>query len=144
MTTGGAAAETAERQQNGDERFHIEISDVDRDSLHILPLSIIPMQTRALRHARLIKNSRLDGVVELFEGPASGSGQVEVDSLVNVFGWPVVPPHPDLILLRKLCLLYASRPNPLSPRIMARMTARSGPAGRSFPASPRRRPRSTR
>lgn len=105
MTTAGAAAEAARRGQNGDDRFHIEISDVDRDSLHILPLSIIPMQTRALRHARMIKNSRLEGVVELFEGPASGSGQVEVDSIVNVFGWPVVPPHPDLILLRKLAVL---------------------------------------
>jgi hypothetical protein len=28
-----------------------------------------------------------------------------VDSIVNVFGWPVVPPHPDLILLRKLAVL---------------------------------------
>lgn len=85
--------------------IHIEISDVDRDSLHILPLSVIPLQTRALRHARMIKNSRLQGVVELFEDASTGSGQADIESMVNVFDWPTVPPHPDLVLLRKLAVL---------------------------------------
>ncbi|HSO42726.1 MAG TPA: hypothetical protein VLR47_07790 [Rhodospirillales bacterium] len=135
MTT-GAAAETTERRQGGEERFHIEISDVDRDSLHILPLAIIPMQTRALRHARMIKNSRLEGVVELFEGPASGSGQVEVDSIVNVFGWPVVPPHPDLMLLRKLAALPSY--DVYSLRIMLRQQGIAGNEVDALRLSPRK------
>ncbi len=53
----------------------------------------------------MIKNSRLEGVVELFEDASSGSGQADVESMVNVFGWPMVPPHPDLVLLRKLAVL---------------------------------------
>lgn len=90
------------RDKHASEEFHIEVNDVDRDSLHVLPLTIIPLQTRALRRARMIKNSKLEGVVELFDDPSAGSGQVDVESLVNVLGWPMVPPHPDLLLLRKL------------------------------------------
>jgi hypothetical protein len=104
VTTGSGSPARAESATEAD-GIHIEVSDVDRDALHVLPLAIIPMQTRALRHARMIKNSRLDGVVELFEDPSSGSGQVEVEAMVNVFGWPMVPPHPDLVLLRKLAAL---------------------------------------
>ena len=103
--TEAAAAVPPTTNATGPDGIHIEVSDVDRDALHILPLSIIPLQTRALRHARMIKNSRLEGVVELFEDASSGSGQAEVESMVNVFAWPMVPPHPDLVLLRKLAVL---------------------------------------
>ena len=48
--------------------------DFDRDSLHILPLSMISLETRGLQRARMIKNSRLESVVELFEGEEIGSG----------------------------------------------------------------------
>ena len=68
--------ETEQTQKN------IEIQDSDRDALHILPLSILPIETIALRHTRLIKNAQLEGVVELFEGSKTGSGQVEVDDIV--------------------------------------------------------------
>ena len=37
----------------------IKINDGDRDSLHILPLAILPFETAALSRARLIKNVRL-------------------------------------------------------------------------------------
>lgn len=105
MTGATAATATGDSPTGAANGIHIEISDVDRDALHILPLSIIPLHTRSLRHARMIKNSRLDGVVEVFEDASSGSGQVDVESLVNVFGWPMVPPPPDLVLLRKLAAL---------------------------------------
>jgi hypothetical protein len=59
--------------------------DFDRDSLHIFPLSMIPLETRGLQRARMIKNSRLESVVELFEGEEIGSGQIRVDELGMVF-----------------------------------------------------------
>ncbi len=81
------------------------ISDTDRDSLHILPLAMLDIQTKALREARLIKNNRLRSVVEMFHGAGVGSGQLEVDHLHSEFGWSLADPPPDLILLRKLVLL---------------------------------------
>ena len=80
-----------------------EISDLDRDSLHILPLTIVPIQTPALRRARLIKSVRLESVVEMFAD--AGSGQLDVEGLVKEFDWPEAPPHVDLLLLRTLALL---------------------------------------
>ncbi len=78
------------------------IRNEDRDALHILPLGILEFETKPVRHARLIKNSRLQSVVELFSGDGIGSGQMEVDHLQSQFGWPSNPPHKDLRLLRKL------------------------------------------
>jgi len=82
-----------------------EIRDSDRDSMHILPLSILPVETPGLKRARLIKNARLESVVEMFEDEGTGSGQIGVDSLSDEFGWPATPAHPDLILMKKLSLL---------------------------------------
>lgn len=82
-----------------------EMRDIDRDSLYILPLGIVPMSTPALKRARLIKNARLESVVELFEGADIGSGQMDIDDLPAEFRWPDIPIHPDLVLLRKLALL---------------------------------------
>ena len=79
-----------------------EVSDADRDALHTMPIAMVPMQTPALRRARLIKNSRLNGVVELFADHAAGSGQIGVEDVPNLFDWEEGPRHPDLILLRKL------------------------------------------
>lgn len=84
----------------------IETREEDRDALHVLPLSILPLQTPSLRRARLIKNVRLQSVVELFvdEG-GTGSGQMDVEHLSNQFGWDPHNPHPDLVLMRKLAPL---------------------------------------
>ncbi len=38
----------------------------EKDSLYILPLSIIPLETPSLKRARLLKDARLNSVVELF------------------------------------------------------------------------------
>ncbi|MEL0108358.1 MAG: hypothetical protein VW802_15630 [Rhodospirillaceae bacterium] len=81
------------------------ISDTDRDAMHILPLSVLPLQTPTLRRARLIKNARLQGVVEIFDDIETGSGQVDIEGLPKEFEWPESPPHPDLILMRQLGLL---------------------------------------
>ena len=81
------------------------IDDADRDSLHILPLSIIPLQTKALGRARLIKNVRLKSVVQLFVDESTGSGQLEIEDLGREFNWPAKSTHPDLSIMRKLALL---------------------------------------
>jgi len=82
-----------------------EMRDIDRDSLYILPLSIVPVKTPTLKRARLTKNARLQSVTELFEGAGIGSGQMDIDDLPAEFRWPDIPIHPDLVLLRKLALL---------------------------------------
>jgi hypothetical protein len=82
-----------------------ELRDSDRDSMHILPLSILPIQTPALRRARLIKNAQLQGVVEIFDDIKTGSGQMDIESLAIQFEWPKSPLHPDLVLLRQLGLM---------------------------------------
>ncbi len=66
-----------------DRNANVELSDTDRDSLHILPLSILPLSTSALNRARLIKNVRLNSVIELFTGKDTGSGQIEIEDLPN-------------------------------------------------------------
>jgi hypothetical protein len=57
----------------------------DKDALHILPLGILPLRTSGLRNARMIKNSQLDGVIELFRGTSTGSGQISPNDLPKVF-----------------------------------------------------------
>ena len=68
---------------------HTPPTDVslDIDSLHILPLSIIPFDTLALRRARLIKNSNLESMIELYRGEASGSGQTSPRDLRMLMRW---------------------------------------------------------
>jgi len=82
-----------------------EIRDVDRDSLHTLPLQILPLDTPTLKRARLIKNVRLRSVVELFVDEDTGSGQLEVEDLINEFDWNPSEPPADLIMMRKLAML---------------------------------------
>ena len=61
------------------------MSDAEKDSLYILPLSIIPLQSAGLRQTHLIKNSQMQGVVELFRDENAGSGQVAPEQLGKVF-----------------------------------------------------------
>lgn len=77
----------------------------ERDALHILPLSFLPIQTPGLRRARMIKNAQLISVVELFNDENSGSGQLGVSDLPNEFDWAEGSSHPDMILLRKVAAL---------------------------------------
>ena len=72
-----------------------------KDSLHILPLSNMPLLTPGLRRARLVKNSRLEGVVELFADAQAGSGQVAPEDLTRVFHFDSENKS-DLTLVRNL------------------------------------------
>lgn len=60
-------------------------TDQDKDALHILPLSVVPLATPGLSKAKLIKNARLEGVIELFSGEEIGSGQIAPSDLDRVF-----------------------------------------------------------
>ncbi len=81
--------------------------ELDQDALHILPLEIIPLETPGLKRAKLIKNVRLDSVVELFRDLETGSGQVEVSRLGPVFNWPDDEIHPDETLVGVVCRLHS-------------------------------------
>lgn len=82
------------------------ITDTDMDSLFVLPLHIIPLDTPSLQRARMIKNQRLEGVIEFFSDPGSGSGQIFVRDLPKAMGWDVDAGLPnDMHLLRILEVL---------------------------------------
>ncbi len=83
----------------------VEIDDADRDSLHILPIAILPVQHTALRRARLVKNPQLETMVEFFHLADGSSGQTTVAGAANVLGLAGQPQHPDLVLLRNVSRL---------------------------------------
>lgn len=76
-----------------------EVSDQDRDSLHTLSIAILPVRTPIFRRARLVKNSRLESVVEFFSGNGTGRGQMDVRGAAKFLNLERVPPHPDVALL---------------------------------------------
>jgi len=76
----------------------------DRDTLHTLALSIMPLKQPALKRARMIKNSRLDSVIELFRDKEIGSGQIEIEKLPVQFGVNSMSPE-DFKLIRRLALM---------------------------------------
>lgn len=63
----------------------IVIRDEDRDSLWTLPLVMIPLETDALRHTKMVKNSHLESVIELFNDNQTGKGHISPDNLRQVF-----------------------------------------------------------
>jgi len=63
----------------------IGISDEDRDSLWTLPLVMIPLETDALRQTKMVKNSHLESVIELFSDRQTGKGHISPSNLRQVF-----------------------------------------------------------
>jgi hypothetical protein len=61
------------------------LTDFEKDALHILPLSIVPLQSKALSRARLVKNARLQSMLEIFEGAGTGSGQIDPEMIEDAF-----------------------------------------------------------
>jgi hypothetical protein len=78
---------------------------MDMDSMFVLPLNIIPLETPALHNARMIKNVRLQSVIEVFRDHNAGSGQIGVEALPVMLGWKGEKGLADLTLLRKLAVL---------------------------------------
>lgn len=83
----------------------VEIDEDALDSLHTLPLSIIPLQTPGLKKAFMIKNARLESAIELFRDGGSGSGQVEPKELHGYFQDVGGALSHDLIILDRLSSL---------------------------------------
>lgn len=61
------------------------VRDADRDSIHVLPLAIIPLQSEGLRRVRMVKNSDLRSVIEVFRNTSGGRGQIMVSDLPQNF-----------------------------------------------------------
>ena len=78
----------------------------DRDSLVAVALDRLPVANAALRNARLVKNARLESVIELYHDDAAGSGQIELSGAQLAFGI-TSPADPDILLLRNVALLPA-------------------------------------
>lgn len=84
----GSVAQTHLKSYAGPERrgsIPLDIEPPDKDTLHRLPLEGLPLVTEGLRSARLVKNSRFEGVIELFTEEKTGSGQVAPSQLSEVF-----------------------------------------------------------
>jgi hypothetical protein len=76
--------------------------DEARDALHILPLSMIPLETPGLQQARLIKNVRLETVVEMFHDVQAGSGQVAPHHVATYFESNPKEMERDLVKIEKI------------------------------------------
>ena len=86
-----------------DKEFDEVVIDEDAlDSLHTLPLCIIPLQTRGLKREFMIKNARLESVIELFRVDGSGSGQVDPKELHGYFQDVGGALSHDLIILDRI------------------------------------------
>jgi len=81
--------------------------DYEKDSLYILPLQIIPFDTQGLRHARMLKNSQCESMIEVFRDDETGSGQVDPSKVGTLLDWPKGKKHPDGVMVAKLGLLQS-------------------------------------
>jgi len=77
----------------------------DLDTLHIMPLCIVPFENRSLTHARMIKNARLQTMIELFRDDDAGSGQMTVDAAARQLREEMDASPRDITILRKLSRL---------------------------------------
>lgn len=80
-------------------------TDLDMDSLHILPLSILPLFTAGLKQARLIKNLHFQSVVEIYHDEKAGSGQIAPEALQAHFRWESAQDIEDQRLIEMLARL---------------------------------------
>src|SRR3954466_9645158 len=94
-----AAAQQKEKWANN------ELPDEDRDSLHTLPISILPVTTPIFRRARVVKNSRLESVIEFFSGVGCGRGQMDITGDAKILALEKNAQHPEVKLLQTVSRL---------------------------------------
>jgi hypothetical protein len=75
------------------------------DSLHTLPLEIMPVLTPGLKKALMIKNAPLNSVVELFKDSSTGSGQVTPEELPGFIHGHDETLQQDIQMLERLARL---------------------------------------
>lgn len=91
-------------------RHESVIADYDRDSIHTLPISVLPVANTALSKARLIKNHRLETRIELFRESGIGSGQIGIHEIPDFFTGDPGALAEDMVLLRRIGQLPAFDP----------------------------------
>ncbi len=79
-----------------------EQTEAPCDAINVLELSSMPLRSARLKRAKLLKNVRLESVVEMFRDTGSGSGQIECSQVYKHFSWPEGFKHPDQQLLVRL------------------------------------------
>ena len=72
------------------------IADFDRDSIHTLPLSVLPVSNTALSKARLIKNHRLETRIELFR-EAGMLKKTDIEAMNEVSVPYILNPKPSTL-----------------------------------------------
>ena len=82
-----AAEETEETHQSAalSQAIDQALDEGDRDSLHTLPLALLPMNTPSLKRAKMLKDGHMQSMVEMFNSGSAGSGRMEVEALSNVY-----------------------------------------------------------
>ncbi len=79
--------------------------ELPRDALHILPLADIPLEVVGLKRALMIKNVQLESVIEVFNDSHTGSGQIPVRQVRNVFSATKAEATRDSVKLNRLSML---------------------------------------
>ncbi len=69
----------------GAKKIEVEIAHEDIDSLSVLPLGMLPIQSESLRSVRMIKDSKLESAIEMFAGGTAGSGLIYPAALRDTF-----------------------------------------------------------
>lgn len=82
-----------------------DLEDIDRDSLHTMPLRIVPLRLPGLARARLIKTAQLNSELELFNDGSTGSGLIQVKALPDFIGADEADLEADMQVLYELAEL---------------------------------------
>ncbi len=97
-----AEQRSAAKSQSIDQALH----DGDRDSLHTLPLSLLPLNMPSLQRAKMLKDHHMKTMVEMYNSGSAGSGRMEVEAIENLFD-DSEELQADLDILRPMELLHS-------------------------------------
>jgi hypothetical protein len=101
-------------EQKPQDRFEEDLEFLrDNDSLYVLPLKFLPLETGMIRRCKLVKTFNLRPAVEMFRLSTHGRGYFLIEDLVegstgDMFGWQDdFKDHPDFALLELLGELHS-------------------------------------
>jgi hypothetical protein len=107
-------ADPASAEQSTQNRFEEDLEFLrDNDSLYMLPLRYLPLETGMLRRCKLVKTFSLSTAVEMFRVSTHGRGFFLIEDLLeggtgDMFGWQhEFKDHPDYALLELLGQLHS-------------------------------------
>ena len=81
------------------------VSDADRDSLHTLPIRILPVEAEGLKKWTLTKSTRLDTVIRIFDNNRSGRGEIVIDEIRKYVSSDAATFSRDIRILRRVATL---------------------------------------